>query len=92
MRRLLAELVPAETSINRLDEDTLEVGSLFIGLSNLRARWDQLEPTERAPWLRQTLPTLVQPPRDPHPTRHHPAAAARVSGPGRCSRRPAWPT
>lgn len=62
LHRLLGELVAPGTPVVRLDEDTVQVDALYIGLANLRAKWHQLDPAERAPWLRDTLPALISPP------------------------------
>ena len=62
LRRLITELAGPGTPVDYPDDDTVRVGSLTIGLANLRARWDQLDPPERVPWLRSTLPALVSPP------------------------------
>ena len=64
VRRLIQELVP-DAGIHPVDDDTIRVGSLTIGLTNLRAKWDQLEPEERLPWLQDALPALVSPPAIP---------------------------
>ncbi len=62
VNRLLAEFTDPGTTIERLDDDRLRVGDLYIALANLRARWNQLDSAERLPWLRETLPALVSPP------------------------------
>lgn len=62
LRRLLIELTEDQTDIRPLDDDTVQVGELVIGLANLRARWNQLPMPDRTPWLRETLPSLVSPP------------------------------
>jgi hypothetical protein len=67
LHRLLNELVDSGTPITRVDEDTVQVDTLYIGLGNLRAKWQQLRPAERGPWLRDTLPALISPP--PIPSR-----------------------
>ena len=67
LRRLIAQLVEPTTPVTYPDGDTVQVGGLTIGLANLRARWGQLEPPERLPWLQATLPALVSPP--PIPSR-----------------------
>lgn len=67
VHQLLTDLVEPDTPVARLDEDTVQVGTLYLGLANLRAKWNQLEPADRTPWLRSTLPGLVSPP--PVPSR-----------------------
>lgn len=62
VKRLLAEMTDPGTRIERLDDDRLQVGDLFIALANLRAKWNQLDQADRLPWLRETLPALVSPP------------------------------
>lgn len=59
--RLLAEFADPRTPIERLDDDRVKVGDLQIALSNLRAKWNQLDAATRLPWLRATLPALVSP-------------------------------
>ena len=64
VRRLINELVPG-AGYDEVDADTIHVGSLIIGLTNLRAKWDLLDPEDRLPWLREALPALVSPPAIP---------------------------
>lgn len=65
VRRLLDTIVDPSDAVTHVDEETIRVGDLVIGLSNLRARWNRLPPQERAEWLEQTLPGLVSPPTIP---------------------------
>lgn len=65
LRRLIDELVSPGTIVTDIDEDTIQVGDLTLGLGNLRAKWHRLAPDERVPWLRETLPALVSPPSIP---------------------------
>lgn len=62
IRRVVAQDVPPGTPVEQVDPDTLRVGQLVIGLSNLRAKWNRLDEDERLPWLQATLPELVSPP------------------------------
>ncbi len=62
VRRLIDGLVPPGTSVTELDENTVQVGTLVIGLGNLRAKWDRLDRQDRVAWLAETLPALVSPP------------------------------
>ncbi len=61
LQRLLTELSPG-AAVEQVDLDTIKVGDLFIGLPNLRAKWNQLDGPDRLPWLRATLPALINPP------------------------------
>ena len=65
VRRLIDELVGPETEIHQVDDETMRVGDLVIGLGNLRARWNRLPEEEQLPWLEETLPGLVSPPTIP---------------------------
>lgn len=65
VRRLIDGIVGPGTEVVRLDDDTMRVGELVIGLGNLRARWNRLPPEEQLPWLEETLPGLVSPPSIP---------------------------
>ncbi len=65
VRRLIREVVGPDTVVNELDADSVQVGSLVVGLSNLRAKWHRLAKEERLPWLAETLPALVSPPEIP---------------------------
>ncbi|MEM7274642.1 MAG: hypothetical protein AAF547_16270, partial [Actinomycetota bacterium] len=65
VRRIITGLVDPDTEVAELDGDLLRVGEIVIGLGNLRARWNQLVPEERLPWLSETLPSLVAPPAIP---------------------------
>lgn len=62
VRRLLADLADPGSPIEQLDEDRIRVGDLHIALTNLRAKWNQLDEAARVPWLRETLPALISPP------------------------------
>lgn len=65
VRRLVDELVPPGTEVAQVDDDSMRVGELVIGLGNLRARWNRLPEDEKLPWLQETLPGLVSPPTIP---------------------------
>lgn len=62
---MVGELASPQTPISVIDDDTIQVGSLVIGLANLRAKWNRLPDAERVPWLTQALPALVAPPEIP---------------------------
>ncbi len=65
VRRSIKELVSADTPIAEIDADSVQVGSLVIGLGNLRAKWNRLAEEDRLPWLQSALPALVSPPSMP---------------------------
>ncbi len=62
LRRSIRGLVPPGTEIAELDDDTIQVGSLVLGLGNLRAKWNRLAEDDRLPWLQGALPAMVSPP------------------------------
>lgn len=43
----------------------MQIGTLMVGLGNLRARWHRLDEADRVPWLEATLPSMVSPPEIP---------------------------
>lgn len=65
VRRSIGELVTPGTEIAHIDDDSIQVGSLVIGLGNLRAKWNRLAEDDRLPWLEGALPALVSPPAIP---------------------------
>jgi hypothetical protein len=65
VQRILGQTVAPGTPVSRVDADTVQLGEVQIGLGNLRAKWDRLEPDERQPWLQEALPALVRPPAIP---------------------------
>lgn len=65
VRRSIGKLVAPGTEITTIDEDTVRVGTLVLGLGNLRAKWNRLAEPERVPWLESALPALVAPPSIP---------------------------
>ncbi len=65
VRRLIGLLVDPGTPVRELDSDTMQIGSLVVGLANLRARWHRLDEDDRVPWLENTLPSMVSPPEIP---------------------------
>jgi hypothetical protein len=65
IRRVVTKHVDPGTTVKQLDPDTLRVGQMTIGLSNLRAKWNRLDEPERLPWLEATVPDLITPPTMP---------------------------
>ncbi len=65
VQRIIAKVVAPDTTVVKVDEDTLQLDGLVIGLGNLRAKWHRLEDNERRPWLSEALPALISPPANP---------------------------
>ena len=65
LRRLVAEQLNPGTPIDRLDDDTLRIGDVVIGLANLRTAWEGMPASRRRAWLRSMIPDLIKPPRLP---------------------------
>ncbi|MGH1487815.1 MAG: hypothetical protein ACRBK7_00225 [Acidimicrobiales bacterium] len=65
VRRTIDETVAPGTVVTQIDDDTIQIDSLIIGLANLRAKWNHLDVDERRPWLKEALPALVSPPAIP---------------------------
>ncbi len=62
VRRQIAAAAKPGTVIKEIDNDTVQIGSVIVGLSNLRAKWNRLDVEERRPWLSETVQALVSPP------------------------------
>lgn len=65
LQRLLVEAVGPGVEITTVDQDTVQVNDVYIGLTNFRAQWNQLPEDQRVPWLREALPALLDPPTIP---------------------------
>ncbi|MGI9599342.1 MAG: hypothetical protein ACR2QK_24475 [Acidimicrobiales bacterium] len=65
VRRSIGKLVAPGTEITQIDDDSIQVGSLILGLGNLRAKWNRLSQEDRLPWLESALPAMVSPPTMP---------------------------
>lgn len=65
VQRIISDVTAPGTTVTKIDENTLQLDGLVIGLANLRAKWDSLDVAERQPWLSEALPALVSPPSIP---------------------------
>ncbi len=64
VRRLIAEHAPRGATI--VDEgDSIRVGESVTNLSNMRRHWNELDESERLPWLSRSVSALLNPPAVP---------------------------
>lgn len=65
VRKILRATAGSGAEVYDIDEESVAVGNTVITLTNLRAKWHQLEDNERVGWLTAAVQALLSPPELP---------------------------